>query len=136
MPILRRMALMSVARAIRSTPPSVMAPEVGSSSRLQQRSSVLLPDPDGPMMNTSSCGATLRSMPHSTSVAPKLLRSARTWRIGGVTSIAVLDHTWSIALGSVLGRIVSRHAGYAVAGEHRNGSGAGRGFNAEPFLVH
>src|SRR5690348_16495575 len=59
-----------------------MAPLVGSSSRLQQRNSVLLPEPDGPMMKTSSCGATFSSMPRSTSVAPKVLRSAWTCRMG------------------------------------------------------
>src|SRR3954470_18506727 len=131
MPILRRMALMSVARAIRSTPPRWTAPLVGSSSRLQQRSSVLLPEPEGPMMNTSSCGATDRSMPRRTSVRPKLLCRPRTWRIGG-RSVFIA----SIALRRVLGRIVARHAGHAVAGKHRDGGGAGRGLHAEPLLVH
>src|SRR5947208_10005036 len=83
----RRIALMSVERAIRSTPSKWMAPPLGSSSRLQQRSSVLLPEPDGPITNTSSCGATSRSMPRKTSVVPKVLRSARTWRIGEGTEI-------------------------------------------------
>ena len=67
MPMRRRMALMSVERAMMSMPSTRMEPPVGSSSRLQQRSNVLLPDPDGPMMKTSSCGATLRSIPRSTS---------------------------------------------------------------------
>src|ERR1044072_9193173 len=89
MPILRRMALMSVARDIRSTPPKMIAPPLGSSRRLQQRSKVLLPEPDGPMMKTSSCGATFRSMPRSTSVAPNVLRSARTCRIGSLTDGAI-----------------------------------------------
>src|SRR2546423_562644 len=131
MPILRRMALMSVPPAIRSTPSMMIAPLVGSSSRLQQRNSVLLPEPDGPMMNTSSCGATTRSMPRRTSVCPKLLCRPRTWRIGG-RSVFIA----SIALRRVLGRIVARHAGHAVAGEHGDGGGAGRRFHAEPFLVH
>src|ERR1041385_6697176 len=128
MPIFRRIALMSVARAIRSTPPSVIAPPLGSSSRLQQRSRVLLPEPDGPMMKTSSCGATLRSMPRSTSVAPNVLRSARTCRIGSLTGL--------VALGLVLGRIVAGHGGHAIAGEHRHRSRAGRRLDAEPLLVH
>src|SRR5919109_5288091 len=74
MPIWRRRALMSNLRSIKSTPSKRMQQAVGSSSRLQQRSSVLLPEPDGPMMKTSSCGFTARSMPRSTSVWPKLLR--------------------------------------------------------------
>src|ERR1044072_7289234 len=128
MPILRRMALMSVARDIRSTPPKMIAPPLGSSRRLQQRSKVLLPEPDGPMMKTSSCGATFRSMPRSTSVAPKVFRSARTCRRGSLTML--------VALRLVLGRIVARHAGHAVARKHRDGGGAGRRLDAEPLLVH
>src|SRR5262245_56125429 len=124
----RRIALMSVVRAIRSTPSKVIAPLVGSSSRLQQRSSVLLPEPDGPMMNTSSCAATFRSMPRRTSVLPKDFRSARMWRRGALTAL--------VALRLALGRIVARHAGHAVAGEHRHGGGAGRRLDAEPLLVH
>ena len=38
----------------------------GSSSRLRQRSRVDLPEPDGPMTNTSSRSATLRSTPFRT----------------------------------------------------------------------
>ena len=40
------------------SPSTRTSPPVGSSSRLQQRSSVDLPEPDGPMTNTSSRGAT------------------------------------------------------------------------------
>src|SRR6266851_4416751 len=42
MPMRRRMALMSVDRAMRSTPSIKIDPPVGSSRRLQQRSSELL----------------------------------------------------------------------------------------------
>ncbi len=38
-----------------------------------QRSSVDFPEPDGPMMQTTSCRATSKSMPRSTSSLPKLL---------------------------------------------------------------
>ena len=54
MPMRRRIALMSVAGSARSTPSTVTVPLVGVSSRLQQRSSVLLPEPEGPMMKTVS----------------------------------------------------------------------------------
>src|SRR6266704_2066198 len=91
MPMRRRMALMSVDRAMRSTPSIEIDPPVGSSRRLQQRSSVLLPDPEGPMMNTSSCGNTSRSIPRSTSRWPKLLRSPRTSRIGGRLEVICND---------------------------------------------
>src|SRR6266700_4855847 len=91
MPMRRRMALMSVDRAMRSTPSIEIDPPVGSSRRLQQRSSVLLPDPEGPMMNPSSCGNTSRSIPRSTSRWPKLLRSPRTSRIGGRLEVICND---------------------------------------------
>ena len=72
MPIERRNALRSVARDVTSRPSNTTLPPLGSSSRLMQRSSVLLPEPDGPMMKTSSRSLTERSMPFKTSVAPKL----------------------------------------------------------------
>ena len=53
-------------------PSKTTLPPLGSSSRLMQRSSVLLPEPEGPMMKTSSRSLTERSMPFKTSVAPKL----------------------------------------------------------------
>ena len=40
-------------------PSTMIAPELGSSSRFRQRSSVDLPEPDGPMTNTSSRSATV-----------------------------------------------------------------------------
>ena len=67
MPMRRRMALMSVDGAMMSTPSMRIEPPLGSSRRLQQRSSVLLPEPDGPIMKTSCWGRTARSMPRSTS---------------------------------------------------------------------
>src|SRR3990170_859963 len=83
MPIWRRIALMSTSGARTSTPSKTIAPALGSWSRFRQRSSVLLPEPDGPMMNTSSCGATRRSIPRSTWSGPKCLCSPATSRIGG-----------------------------------------------------
>src|SRR5262249_21319963 len=64
-----------------STPSTRTEPLVGSSRRLQQRSSVDLPEPDGPITNTSSFGRTARAMPFSTSSAPNDLWSATTSRI-------------------------------------------------------
>ena len=60
------LAIVVFADAFRALPPLV-----GSSSRLQQRSSVDLPEPEGPMMKTSSPCATARSIPFSTSAVPK-----------------------------------------------------------------
>ena len=133
MPILRRMALMSVARAIRSTPSTMIAPPVGSSSRLQQRSSVLLPEPDGPMMKTSSCAR------NAEVDAPQHLRRAEALQLQAAQdrcvqdrhaladAVSVTARSRSVALGCVCGgRIVARHAGHAVAREHRDGGRAGR----------
>src|ERR1043165_4798310 len=86
MPMRRRMALRSVFGAIMSTPSTKIDPLLGSSSRLRQARNVLLPEPDGPIMNTSSCGATARSMPRNTSWVPNDFHSARTSRIGAAIS--------------------------------------------------
>ena len=51
-------------------PSTCIEPLSGSSSRLQHLSSVLLPEPDGPMMKTSSFWPTFRSMPLRTRFAP------------------------------------------------------------------
>ena len=54
MPTSARTALMSVPFASRSTPSIVTAPFVGISRWFTQRSTVLLPDPLGPTMTTTS----------------------------------------------------------------------------------
>ena len=43
-----------------------------------QRNSVLLPAPEGPIMQTTSEAETARSMPRSTSTLPKRLAKRRT----------------------------------------------------------
>src|SRR5258708_33018869 len=52
-----------------------MRPAVGSSRKAMQRSSVLLPDPEGPVTQTTSPAGLSRSMPCSTSVSPKRLET-------------------------------------------------------------
>ena len=56
-----------------STPSMKILPEVGSSSRLMQRSSVDLPEPDGPITQTTWPSSTSKSMPLSTWASPKYL---------------------------------------------------------------
>ena len=73
MPMRRRSRFRSVRRSIRSVPSTVMAPLSGVSSRFRQRSSVDLPEPDGPMTNTISPAATSRSTPRRTCSGPKCL---------------------------------------------------------------
>jgi hypothetical protein len=48
-------------------------PPVGCSRRAKHRSKVVLPEPDGPITQTTSFGATARLTRRSTSVGPKLL---------------------------------------------------------------
>jgi len=52
-----------------------MSPDVGSSRRLQQRSIVLLPEPEGPMTKMSSPSATLRSIFFRMVLVPKRFSS-------------------------------------------------------------
>ena len=58
-----------------SCPWNRICPSVGISSRLTQRSSVLLPEPEEPMMLITSPFSTERSMPRSTSCSPKVFLS-------------------------------------------------------------
>jgi hypothetical protein len=51
------------------------SPEVGASSRLIHRNNVDLPEPDGPITQTSSLGLTAKSMPFNTSSEPYDLNS-------------------------------------------------------------
>src|SRR6056297_19871 len=78
MPIRWRIALRFTLRPVTGSPSRRMSPESGSSSRLQQRSMVDLPDPDGPSTNTNSLCDTVRSMPFNASNVPKDLRKLRT----------------------------------------------------------
>ena len=65
-------ALLSCSSGLPST---LSVPWLNTSNPLMHRNSVLLPEPLLPMIAITSPGATLRSMPLSTSFAPKLLRN-------------------------------------------------------------
>src|SRR3954465_3688773 len=125
MPLFCRTRLMSTSARVRSVPSAATEPRVGSSSRLQQRRSVDLPEPDGPMMNTSSLGATARAMPFSTSRAPKDLCSPRTSRI----AIGLR------ALRRIGARVVAWHVGHAVARRDLVYPGVLLRLDTEPRLV-
>ena len=51
-------------------PSTVMLPDCGVSRRLRQRSRVDLPEPEGPIRQTTSPVSTSRSIPRSTSRSP------------------------------------------------------------------
>src|SRR3954465_7824464 len=122
MPIFCRTRLMSTSWAVVLGPSPPPEPLEGSSSRLQQRRSVDLPEPDGPMMNTSSPCATARSMPFSTSRVPKDL-----WRL------------WTSRMSGALRRIrtgvVAFHARHAVPRRYLVDPGILLGLHPEPLLV-
>ena len=61
--------------AVISSPSTTIRPASIGSSRLMQRRSVDLPDPDAPMRQTTSCSATTRSIPRRTSSVPNDLWS-------------------------------------------------------------
>ena len=102
MPIRRRAASMSQSGSVSSMPPTVTVPAVGSSSRLMQRSRVDLPDPLGPMTQTTWPLRISRSIPRSTSrvaealVQPgdgdldRVVRAVRTARRGRHRDLAPL----------------------------------------------
>src|SRR5580704_10159815 len=59
------------------SPSTKIAPESISTSWLMQRSKVVLPEPEAPMMQSTSLAATSSETPASASKAPKLLRTSR-----------------------------------------------------------
>ena len=67
MPMCRRTRFWSMPGPVIRLPHSQTVPPLIGSSRLMHRSSVDLPDPDAPIRHTTSCEATARSMPLSTS---------------------------------------------------------------------
>ena len=60
------------------------SPLLGVSSRLMHLSSVLLPEPEAPMMLVTSPARTSKSMSRSTSLLPKLLER---WRTSSMASL-------------------------------------------------
>ncbi len=66
MPMRARTASRSTLGEVTSWSPTMIRPEVGSSSRLTQRSRVDLPEPDGPMMQAVVPAGTSSEMPRRT----------------------------------------------------------------------
>src|SRR3954468_4157929 len=126
MPIFWRTRLMSTPGRVMSVPSTTTEPRGGSSSRLQQRSRVDLPEPEGPMMKTSSPCATARSMPFNTSRVPKDLCSARTSRIAFICLGT---------LGRDRRRVVAFHARHTVARRDLVDPRVLLRLDAEPLLV-
>ena len=68
------------------SPWTVTSPEFGTSNRLIQRRSVLLPDPDAPSIEITSPVCATRDTPRSTSTLPKLLCKSSTTSAGSVAA--------------------------------------------------
>ena len=66
MPICRRTKFTSTAPSVMSSPKNAIRPRSTSSSRFTQRSSVDLPEPEAPIRQITSWGATAKSIPFST----------------------------------------------------------------------
>ena len=71
MPIYRLTLLISTVGEAISIPWKIICPAEGFSRRLQQRMSVLLPEPEGPIMTSSSLRVMFKSIPLRTSLGPK-----------------------------------------------------------------
>src|SRR6185369_9078201 len=125
MPMRWRARLMSVRGSSKSTPSTVTLPEEGSSRRFKQRSSVDLPEPEGPMTNTSSRSASTRSTPFRTCRAPKCLWIPLASTIGTSRALQVVRR-----------RVVARHARHAVARRDHALERVGGRRLAEPFFGH
>src|SRR5690242_17213929 len=67
---------------VTSRPASSMRPESGRSNPAIKRSSVVLPDPEGPTRVKNSPRLTTRSMPSTTTTWPKFFRMASSLRAG------------------------------------------------------
>ncbi len=72
MPTSWRIWRMSEPSSVTLSPSMVMEPESNRSNRLMERSSVLLPEPEGPMISTTSPFCTLRSTPPRAWRLPKV----------------------------------------------------------------
>ena len=88
-PTLWRIRLISTSLDVISISSIKILPSVGSSRRLMERRKVLLPQPDGPMMATTSPFLTEVVMPFSTSLSPKRLRSPSILIISFILSIVL-----------------------------------------------
>ena len=73
MPTLSRILLRSVVRSWAAKPLTTTSPSLTVSRAFMQRRKVLFPEPDGPMMHTTSCGLISQLMPRSTWLSPKRL---------------------------------------------------------------
>ncbi len=74
-PISARMRLTSLPAFASDAPSKRTSPSSIPSRPLMHRSMVDLPDPDGPAITTTSPRSIVRSMPSSTRLSPKLLRT-------------------------------------------------------------
>src|SRR5687768_8971747 len=90
MPTLRRSASVSSLGSLTSMPSTLIEPELIGVSALMHRSTVDLPDPEGPMMQIVFPLATLNVTSFRTSRAPKDLRMLSTMTTGARGSVVLM----------------------------------------------
>src|ERR1700712_3346345 len=96
-------------RSCTDSPPMRISPAVGASSPAIRRSSVDLPQPDGPTKTMNSPSAMSRSSPRSTSVEPpKTLRTPRSWSSATAALPARGGHGLAVPQRAVLQRALLR----------------------------
>ena len=74
-----------------STPSKKISPSSSGSSRFAHRNSVDLPDPEAPIRVMTSPSATSRSIPSSTVLVPKDLRTLRNDSFGVLEMLEMLE---------------------------------------------
>src|SRR5439155_12033218 len=91
------------------SPAIAISPASYSSSRLTQRSSVVLPEPLGPMTTTTSLDATVSEMSFSTWVGPNHLLTPRNSTIGATAASSVRMAHPLLGVSSEPGQGVTNH---------------------------
>ena len=90
---------------VMSLPPTTILPEVGSSKPATMRSTVVLPQPDGPRKETNSPAPTSRLKSWTTVVGPKDLRTCWIERKGSAMAFGFLSSGGSPICGAKRDRI-------------------------------
>ena len=133
MPMLSRRRLTLTCSAARSSPWNHTCPASGVSSRLMQRSRVDLPEPEGPMMVTTSPGMTEKSTPRSTTLDPKLFSMPSTRMRGSLAPAApAVAATLSLAMFLLPSSLVLGRASIGT-GAAQNVGGTQHGAHAARF---
>ena len=87
---------------VMDSPSTRISPDVTSSRRLRQRRKVDLPEPEGPIIHTTSPGWISMSMPRSTWFSPKSFLRPVTLIFGSAIYLRILFSSWEERIMSTL----------------------------------